>query len=131
MGCPHSGADMRAPTGTKLYSPVDGVVYEAYSGFAKNEGTGNGNFIRINADNGTQVVMIHLLSVERDLIPDTESPEQSIRVSAGQLVGRSNATAAPGQPHLHITIHKDQSGPKGFRNTKDPVAEYGGQGCKS
>lgn len=121
----HNGMDMRAPTGTQLYSPVTGTVVATYNGAEANIGnsTGNGNYVRINADNGTQVVLIHMEAVLPSVVAGT-------RVIAGQMLGTSNNSGGSFGSHLHITVYKNQNN-RSTSNTMDPALAYGGQGCSA
>lgn len=121
----HNGMDMRAPTGTKLYSPVTGTIVATYNRAKENTGNsvGNGNYVRINADNGTQVVMIHMEAVLSSIITGG-------RVLAGQMIGTSNNTGGSYGSHLHITVYKSQNN-RSSSNTTDPKLVYGGQECSA
>ena len=62
----------------------------------------NGNFVRINYDDGTQGVYLHMQHRERVVFADD-------RVGAGDLIGYSNDTGRSEGPHLHYT-HYNRSG---------------------
>ena len=94
----HGGQDLRAATGTKLYSPVDGkVVRKGYQGAA-------GNILTIKRnDNGDLVWMFHLSGYAKDLVVGKE-------VKAGDFVALSGSSGGNYAPHLHLeysTLRKE------------------------
>lgn len=85
----HSGVDLRAPTGTKLYAPFDGVVTQ--KGFQPRAG----NLIAIKNAEGHVVWYMHLSGFAKDVNIGT-------KVTAGQLVGLAGGTGGNYVPHLHM-----------------------------
>ena len=112
---PHTGVDLGVPTGTPVYAAKAGAIAEVAYGFPVGDrSTPNGNFIRINYDDGTQGVFLHL---ERVL--------ESVRnvgtgVDAGDQIGTTNDTGQSSGPHLHYTQYRDPS----RQETDDPVLEH-------
>lgn len=88
---PHTGIDIGMPVGTALYTPVhavvDGVGTDKY---------GN-NFIRLNMDNGDQVLLLHV----KDWVVH---PGQDL--SPGTLLGHSGDTGLSEGPHLHFEVDR-------------------------
>ena len=106
---PHTGLDIGVPTGTPVYAAKSGEVVELADGLPVGDrSTFNGNFVRVNYDDGTQGVFIHLKSV---------SVNEFERVTAGQQVGLSNDTGSSSGPHLHYEAYSSQTGD---RNSEDP-----------
>ena len=106
---PHTGLDIGVPTGTPVYAAKSGEVVELADGLPEGDrSTSNGNFVRINYDDGTQGVFIHLKSV---------SVNEFEQVTAGQQVGLSNDTGSSSNPHLHYEAYTSQTGD---RESEDP-----------
>ena len=84
-------------------------MLEAFGGFAAGQGTGNGNFVRISYDDGTEGVYLHLLSV---YVGTGDG------VAAGEQIGTSNDTGDSQGPHLHYTQYDDED------SAVDPTAEH-------
>ncbi len=98
------------PTGTPVCAAKDGVVEEELDEIpVKDKSTPNGNFVRINYDDGTEGVFLHL---------ESASVEKGDSVDAGDLVGTSNETGSTFGAHLHYTQYDDQG------ETVDPVLEH-------
>ena len=87
----HNGLDLGAPTGTKVYAMMDGVV--ARTGYDKR----SGNFVVI--DHGEYTVSYCHLS--KILVKKGE------RVKAGQTTSLSGNTGASTGPHLHFGLRKN------------------------
>ena len=110
---PHNGIDIAVPTGTPVYAAKTGVVNELEGELPVGDrSTANGNFVRIDYDDGTQGVFLHLKSV---------SVDTGATVKAGQKVGESNDTGSSSGPHLHYSSYKNQSD----REAVDPQLEHG------
>ena len=113
-GTNSGGIDIAVPDGTPVYAAKNGRVARFEDKYKKGDGKAppNGNFIRINYDDGTQGVFIHLKSVENHLEIVGE------RVYAGELVGFSNSTGRAFGAHLHYSQYS------GGRQV-DPLLELG------
>lgn len=114
-GTNSAGIDIAVPDGTPVYAAKNGYVNEAVDGYDKGDEDAprNGNFIRIDYDDGTQGVYLHLQSVEGHL------KKTGTRVFAGELVGLSNSTGYSFGAHLHYSQYS------GGRQV-DPVLELDG-----
>lgn len=112
---PHNGVDLGVPTGTPVYAAKAGVIAEVAHGLPVGDrSTPNGNFVRINYDDGTQGVFLHL---ERVLV--------SVRtvgtgVDAGDQIGTSDDTGLSFGPHLHYTQYEGET----RQETEDPALEH-------
>jgi murein DD-endopeptidase MepM/ murein hydrolase activator NlpD len=90
----HTGIDIGAPSGTRLYSPFRGTVVQAgWNG-------GYGNSVTIKLDDGKVLILGHLSSV-------AVRPGQ--RVEPGVFLGLSGSTGYSTGPHVHVEM-RDQSG---------------------
>lgn len=108
----HSGVDIAVPTGTPVHAAKDGVVSQVVRGFLEGDrSTHNGNYIRINYDDGTQGAYLHLLA---------PSVEEGWSVDAGDTIGTSNDTGSGTNAHLHYTQYTDGS----RTETVDPTLEH-------
>lgn len=85
----HSGIDMAAPIGTKIYSPAAGTI--SFIGF---QAKGAGKWIRINHGGGVESKMMHLNGYRQGL-------KVGEKVKAGQLVAYCGTTGGSTGPHLH------------------------------
>jgi len=85
----HSGVDLTAPQGTKIYAPGDGIVFQA------EPRTGYGNVIKLNHGYGYSTVFGHLSKI-------LVSPGQ--RVKRGDVIGLVGATGWATCPHLHYEV---------------------------
>jgi len=88
----HRGVDLAAPTGTRLYALMDGVVSKvAY------QAGGAGHYIVINHTGGYQTKYFHM----RERSPLREGT----RVTAGQhTIGYVGSTGRSTGPHLHLEL---------------------------
>lgn len=90
----HTGIDIGAPLGTRLYAPVSGTVVQAgWNG-------GYGISVTIRLDNGMMLLLGHLSQA-------AVRPGQ--RVSAGSFLGLSGNTGYSTGPHVHVEM-RDGSG---------------------
>jgi murein DD-endopeptidase MepM/ murein hydrolase activator NlpD len=85
----HTGVDLTAPTGTKVYCPGDGVVLRA------DWAQGYGYCIRINHGYGYQTVYGHLSKM-------LVNPGQ--KVKRGEIIGLVGSTGLSTSPHLHYEV---------------------------
>ncbi len=92
----HDGVDIAIPTGTALYSAVEGTVIKSYYSDS------GGNMIVIENESGWQVTFMHM---------DSRSVSVGETVKQGQYVGTSGNTGNSTGPHLHIRIHDAEDQP--------------------
>lgn len=92
----HNGVDIAIPTGTKLYTPVEGTVTTArYSETA-------GNYIIITTDDGWSVKYMHM---------DSLSVSAGDKIKKGDFVGYSGNTGRSTGPHLHLEVRNPEDLP--------------------
>lgn len=85
----HKGVDIAVPTGTKLYSAIQGTVVTAkYSSSA-------GNMVVIQNDVGWSVTFMHM---------DSYIVKNGQRIEKGDFVGYSGNTGNSTGPHLHLQV---------------------------
>jgi len=103
----HTGIDLVMEEGTKLYSPVEGIVERVVD--YGNQNIGKGVIIRTNQ--GETVIMGHM--------SDTSTLEIGEELSRGEFVGLSGNTGHSTGAHLHVGL-KDVNGnfknPEGLLN---------------
>lgn len=87
---PHKGVDFKAPVGTPVYAPANGVV--CFSGYQR----AAGNYIIIEHGNGYKTVYMHL---------SKRHVKKGQQVKLGQLIAKSGNTGRTSGPHLHYEIH--------------------------
>ena len=108
----HNGTDIGVATGTRLYAAKSGTVVETERRLPEGSRTytdrngkavavPNGNFVRINYDDGTQGVYVHMLTVRSGL-------NDGDPVAVGDYVGKSNDTGNSDGPHLHYSEWNNQ-----------------------
>lgn len=95
--------DIGAPAGTRLTSPIEGVVMAA-----GDVGGGYGNQVRIKTAYGS-VLLGHLASV---------GVQPGQRVTPGMVLGTVGSTGKSTGPHLHFEL-RDQAD-----NAIDPARYY-------
>ena len=86
---PHNGVDIAVPTGTHLYSAVDGTVILA--GYSQSAG----NWVKVRTESGYTVIMMHMDSL-------TVSTGQTVK--KGDHLGCSGNTGNSTGPHLHLEV---------------------------
>ena len=86
----HNGVDLRAPSGTAVYSPLDGVVVLTGNFSAE------GNMIIIYHGNGVYSLYMHL--------KDFYAIEEGDDILAGRLIAHSDNTGYSLGPHLHFAV---------------------------
>ena len=105
----HSGIDLGVVSGTDVHAAKEGVVEEVVKKYAEGDrSTPNGNFVRIQYDDGTVGFYLHLKSAVVN-VGDS--------VDAGDLIGQSNDTGRSFGPHLHYTQYVDGT----RKSTKNPM----------
>jgi len=97
------GVDIAVPTGTMIYAAKDGEVVEIEGSLPEGDTTtSKGNFVRIDYDDDTQGVYLHLKSVQ---------VENGDKVTAGQAIGVSNKTGSGVTgAHLHYSQYDSRDG---------------------
>ena len=95
-GSGHRGMDIGAPMGTRLTSPIEGVVVAA-----GDVGGGYGNQVRIQTPYGS-VLLGHLASV-------AVTPGQ--RIGRGTFLGLTGNTGKSTGPHLHFELRDQRDNP--------------------
>ncbi|AKQ08560.1 peptidase [Bacillus phage PBC2] len=94
---PHTGIDLIMESGTKLYSPVDGIVEKVVD--YGNQNIGKGVIIKTNQ--GETVIMGHM--------SDTSATQVGEELSRGEFIGLSGNTGFSTGSHLHVGL-KDVNG---------------------
>lgn len=115
----HTGLDLAAPNGTAVFAAKSGTVDEVVNDFEDYEfveGHPNGNLVRINYDDETQGVYLHLKQLNEDEL----IVEEGDRVEAGDKVGEINSTGRSTGNHHHYTQYTDQD----QTNTVDPMGVH-------
>ncbi|MCK6545596.1 M23 family metallopeptidase [Myxococcota bacterium] len=88
----HKGVDFKAPVGTPVKAPFDGVVVK------KNWGArANGNCLWIEGPKGITTKMLHLERID-------PSVKVGGRVKKGQVIATSGNTGRSTAPHLHYQL---------------------------
>ncbi|HOJ77265.1 MAG TPA: M23 family metallopeptidase [Bacillota bacterium] len=88
----HTGIDIKASQGTKVYSAADGkVVFSGYRG-------GYGYTIIIDHGYGYKTLYAHNSKLE---------VEEGTEIKKGQLIAFSGSTGTSNGPHLHYEVHVD------------------------
>jgi murein DD-endopeptidase MepM/ murein hydrolase activator NlpD len=88
----HNGVDLRATTGTPIFSPANAIVDSLHSNPI------GGKQIILNHDNGINTGYAHLSEYKVN---------QGDRVKAGQIIGYTGNTGITTAPHLHFTYTID------------------------
>lgn len=100
----HTGIDLRASTGTKVYAANGGTV--TTSGYS----SAWGNYIIINHGGGYTTLYAHL---------SRRNVSKGAKVKQGDVIGLSGNTGYSTGPHLHFEINKNGS-------SYDPLTEFKG-----
>ncbi len=100
----HTGVDLRATTGTKVYAANGGTV--TTSGYS----SAWGNYIIINHGGGYTTLYAHL---------SRRNVSKGATVKQGDVIGLSGNTGYSTGPHLHFEINKNGS-------SYDPLTEFKG-----
>lgn len=92
----HNGVDIAVPTGTHVYSAIEGtVVLASYSESA-------GNWVKVQNEEGWTVVMMHM---------DSLTVSQGQQVKKGDHLGYSGNTGRSTGPHLHLEVRNPSDQP--------------------
>ncbi len=114
----HNGVDISAYDGDPVIAPESGKIVEILTGqgnwYNNSNYNKNGNYIRVNYDDGSQGVFLHLKSV---------AVKVGDRVRVGSYLGRANNTGRSRGTHLHYTNWKTSSTRS---NAHNPEKKYGG-----
>jgi peptidoglycan hydrolase-like protein with peptidoglycan-binding domain len=96
----HLGTDVIAPRGNLLYAVTSGTITRIWNDFP---GSTAGNGVRLQQDNGTYFVYLHM---------DTFAPDITVgtTVTAGQVLGTVGATGNTTTPHLHFEVNPRGAG---------------------
>ncbi len=86
----HTGIDLTAPTGTKIYAPGDGVVMRV-----EHSRSGYGNSVRVNHGFGIVTVYAHLSKI---------NIREGQTVKRGDIIGLVGSTGLSTCPHLHYEV---------------------------
>lgn len=63
----NGGLDIAVPDGTPVYAAKSGEIVDRFDRWTESNPSPLGNFVRIDHDDGTQGVFLHLQSIERGL----------------------------------------------------------------
>lgn len=99
----HTGIDLTAPTGTKVYATGNGRIVKA--GFTPG---GYGKCIIIDHGFGFQTLYAHLHDI---------NVREGQDIKRGEIIGRVGSSGRSTAPHLHYEVHKDNK-------TENPVNYY-------
>lgn len=89
---PHTGIDIVLPSGTPIFSPVDGVV----SRIMDFKGESLGKAIAIKLENGKELIFGHLSSIDINKVGE--------HVYVGEHIANSGNTGNSTGAHLHIAL---------------------------
>lgn len=103
----HTGEDFSAPTGTPVFSVLDGTVLPSL-----NQAWAGLNVV-VQHPGGHITVYAHLSSI-------TTPPGTQVR--AGQEIGKVGSTGNSTGPHLHMEYHPPGVGPEDVYGATDPLA---------
>jgi len=98
----HNGIDLPAPSGTPVFSPINGIVHVKHNFTGNSVDDPSGNYLIIrNTDKEFpeihEVAFCHLLSFGDGISKD-------ISVSKGQIIGYIGSTGRSTGPHLHFIV---------------------------
>ncbi|MBK6687486.1 MAG: M23 family metallopeptidase [Deltaproteobacteria bacterium] len=91
----HKGVDFKAPVGTPVVAPFDGVVGRKNWSFR-----GNGNCVELLENKtGRNALFLHLANIDPKIQPGT-------KVRRGQVIGQAGNTGRSTAPHLHYQLEQ-------------------------
>ncbi len=86
---PHKGVDLKAPVGTPVYAPADGLV--TFAGYQR----AAGYYMIVSHARGISTVYMHLSKID---------VKQGTQIYAGQVIARTGNTGRTTGPHLHYEV---------------------------
>lgn len=95
----HNGIDIKAPTGSKIFAAMEGVVKGIGDTDNVCAGASYGKWVLVEHPNGLSTLYAHLSLVK------VGSGQQ---VATGDILGYSGATGYATGPHLHFTVYATQ-----------------------
>jgi beta-lactamase regulating signal transducer with metallopeptidase domain len=93
---PHRGIDLKAPRGTPVRAPADGVVVTAEAPFS--EAPRYGTVVILDHGNGWRTLYAHL---------DSIAVKRGDKVRSGDTIGGLGSTGVATGPHVHVEVHHD------------------------
>ncbi len=103
----HKGVDFKAPDGTPVLAPFDGVIVRRNWNFRV-----NGNALELRDANGRRsAIFLHLAELPRDIQVNT-------RVKKGQEIAKSGNSGRSFAPHLHYQLMAGET------KVLDPFSEH-------
>lgn len=124
-GKPHNGIDIKAPTGTQIFSAENGVAKEI--GDTDNFGKGTrrqclsyGKWVLIEHSNGLSTLYAHLSLIR---------VQKGDIIGRGGLIGYSGSTGYATGPHLHFTVYDSSTvrfGPSKLPRSTCEFLPFGG-----
>lgn len=113
----HSGFDITADIGTKVYpisngtvlvAEFDGTTTEGYDAF----NDGYGNKVEILNDDGRRVIYAHLRE---------SYVKKGDKVNKDTIIGITGCSGGSRVPHLHLEVRKNNTEETGLDNTINPI----------
>lgn len=101
----HNGIDLRAPTGTPIYSTEDGIVQKV----SHDPGGANGMYVSVKGAEGYHWYYLHMSQIGPVAVGQF--------VRQGDLLGYVGQTGRATGPHLHLQVYA----PGGYTTTVDPA----------
>lgn len=92
----HYGVDFKAPSGTPIYAPADGVITEATALF--NNNANYGKVVVLQTEGGVQTMLAHLNSYDVAV---------GQTVLQGQKIAEIGSTGKSTGPHVHIETRRN------------------------